>query len=147
MGTWGEGLLDSDGAHDALDGLRDVDSSTAEARVREMCGYLLESEYADCYDAQGVIGIAVLSTHLCAPNPGDTDIDRLAAGIQLTPTPELRLLLLRCLSRIQDPADNEWFDLWEDTGNGVGTEMIRSLDRYRDALAAWPTVSGGVSRS
>lgn len=124
-----------------------MDSSTTEARVREMRGYLLESEYADCYDDQGVIGIAVLLAHLCAPDPGDGDLDRSAAGIQLTPTPELRLLLLRCLSRIQDPADNEWFDLWENTGNGVGTKMIRSLGRYRDALAAWPTVSGGVSRS
>ncbi|WP_435593276.1 DUF4259 domain-containing protein [Nocardia sp. bgisy118] len=134
MGAWGEGPFDNDGSHDALAGLRHRDQAAAEAHIREICDGVLGEEYVEVYEAQAAIGIAALLTHLVAEDCGDPETARLATDIAVTPTRELRESIARCVRRIQDPADNEWFDLWDETKDGFGETMARSLDRYRDAL-------------
>ncbi|WP_067854421.1 DUF4259 domain-containing protein [Nocardia shimofusensis] len=133
MGAWGEGPFDNDGSHDAIAGLRDVDQEAAEAHIRQVFRDVLEQDYVECYEAQGAIGVAVLLTHLDSPLP-DPDIVRSAEGIELTVTAELRELAARGLRRLQNPADNEWFELWDEGGGGFGETMSRSLDRFLDAL-------------
>ncbi|WP_280470939.1 DUF4259 domain-containing protein [Nocardia farcinica] len=135
MGAWGTGPFDNDGSHDAIAALRGADQAAAEAHVRQVFREVLAEEYVEVYEAQGAIGVAVLLAHLAQPL-ADPEISRAATDIAFTVTPELRQLAARCLRRLQDPADNEWFDLWDETGEGMGEAMVRSLDRYRDALAA-----------
>ncbi|MEU2251702.1 DUF4259 domain-containing protein [Nocardia xishanensis] len=134
MGAWGEGPFDNDGSHDALAGLRNADQTAAEAHIREICDGVLGEEYVEVYEAQAAIGIAALLTHLIDQG-GDPEIARLATEIAVIPTSELRESIANCVRRIQNPADNEWFDLWDETSDGFGETMVRSLDRYRDALS------------
>src|SRR5690606_5870051 len=112
-----------------------VDQEAAEAHVRQVFRDVLEQDYVESYEAQGAIGVAVLLTHLDAPLP-DPDIVRVTEGIDLTVTTELRELAVRGLRRLQNPTDNEWFELWDEGDDGFGETMVRSLDRFLVALDA-----------
>ncbi|MEV5393681.1 DUF4259 domain-containing protein, partial [Nocardia farcinica] len=142
MGAWGTGPFDNDGSHDAIAALRGADQAAAEGHVRQVFREVLAEEYVEVYEAQGAIGVAVLLAHLDQPL-ADPEVARAATDIAFTVTPELRQLAARCLRRLQDPADNEWFDLWDETGEGMGDAMVRSLDRYREAGGGASFAAGG----
>lgn len=133
MGAWDEGPFDNDGSLDAIGGLRDAGRDGAEAYIRGVFRGVLEQDYVDSYDAQGAVGVAALLAHLLVPSDDPATL-RAATGIELTLTQELRELAAGGLRRLQNPADNEWFELWDEGGDGFGETMARSLDRFLDAL-------------
>lgn len=133
MGAWGEGPFDNDGSLDAIGGLRDAGGDGAEEYLRQVFREVLEADYVESHEAQGAVGIAALLAHLRIPSDDPATL-RAAEGVQLTVTPELCELAARGLRRIQKPDDNEWFELWDEGGDGFGETMVRSLDPLLDAL-------------
>ncbi|MQM24437.1 DUF4259 domain-containing protein [Glycomyces albidus] len=132
MGAWDYGPFDNDGAWDCLDALTDdADANTAHLRSA-MIDVLDETEYLESPECQGAVGAAVLTAmRLGAPSPGERATEVLDA--HPFDAEALRATALRTLKRVtDDPADNEWYDLWLDAGSL--DKVLAIMAPYRETL-------------
>jgi hypothetical protein len=126
VGAWGTGAFDNDDALDLLgswDRVTDVAAAVREAlgAVAGATGYL-ESGTVN----EAVAAAAVVAARAGGPPPEHPSAAEWVGAHPFAVDPGLLDLARRALDRAFEPADNEWWELWDDAG---------ALDDVRAALA------------
>ena len=136
MGTWGTGWFDNDSAADFLGDLEDeapddrTDLLVDRLRtVADASGYLEGPEADEGLAAAALVAVA----------GGGADAATVASGVELPgdlPRPDAATLTLAraAVTRLAEPEDNEWLELWDEAG-----ERERALGRLaglQEQLAA-----------
>ncbi|MEU6250016.1 DUF4259 domain-containing protein [Glycomyces sp. NPDC047010] len=132
MGAWDYGPFDNDGAWDCVGALTDDPDANTERLEAAMLEVLVVLDYIENPEAQAAVAAAVLTAiRLGAPSPTDRITDLLAAH-PFNPEP-LHDLARRTLLRITaNPRDNEWHDLWEESG--ALEKVVALLAPYKAVL-------------
>lgn len=142
MGTWGTGWFENDAAADFLIELEDQ----APARRHT----LLVNRMRAVVDAKGYLegpeadeGLAAAA--LIATAGGGVDAATVAPNVDLPPAlqpPDAATLALAraAVTRLSDPKDNEWLDLWDEAGERE--DALSRLAGLQEQLPAATPVAG-----
>ncbi|MEO3786940.1 DUF4259 domain-containing protein [Actinocorallia sp. B10E7] len=114
MGAWGYGPFDNDGGMDFIGELAERPAE-AEAVLREVMAGARETDYLDRDDASAALVAACLVADRFSPGL-ITDVNgrEYADRLVFAPSEELRELAAGVFTRVYQPADNEWYDLWDE---------------------------------
>jgi hypothetical protein len=136
MAGWGDGPFDDDDAADFLGDLADGEPADAADAVAAVLGTVIGVggyvESAEMSRALAAAAVVALSLDPSLPTPSSLPRRWVAA---LPPAgAALVAAAAATVERAFDPADNEWFDRWDETGRL--DEVRRRLAPYRALLVA-----------
>lgn len=130
MGAWGSGLFDND---NALDVMRDLEDSTPQGRPDLVVAALDEVLLADGYIEAPEMSAAVAAAAAVGAvvNPGaaveESSRPHWLAADAFEVDEELIEKSRRVLRRAIRAQDNEWYELWAESG--TADEMVASCQR------------------
>ncbi|TDD83398.1 DUF4259 domain-containing protein [Actinomadura rubrisoli] len=135
MGAWGHGPFENDTAMDFVGGLADGPADAVPDRLRTAMTVVLEADgYLESDEVEAALAAACLVTaRIDASVPLDGSARKYLEELEFTPGDDLRDLASRVFVRALDPSDNEWYDVWADSG--AFTKVEAAVSGYRRALA------------
>ncbi|WP_232667157.1 DUF4259 domain-containing protein [Pseudonocardia sp. TRM90224] len=137
MGTWGTGSFDNDNAADFAGDLDDATAADRPALLREALDNAASADHLDSYEADlAIAAAAIVAAQLPdgpRPNP-NYGPNFVAAGEPVAVDPDLFALARAALTRILDDEENEWLELWQESGDADAA--IAVVEALRNALPA-----------
>lgn len=115
MGAWGYGPFDNDDAMDFIHELAER-SGEVESVLREAMREAADGrDYLDRDQVSAaIVAACVVADRLSPGLISDVSARDFADRLVFAPSQELRGLAARVFTRAYEPADNEWFALWDE---------------------------------